>query len=408
MIQPSSLLTSPHQSTKRRLRLALSVVALGLLAAFAIAPKLFLHQPLLGPIPVASWIRLPPAPVDLVILLVVGGLLAPVFWLRNPRRLILIWCMLFFLRCVWDRITWQPYLLQYFFMMFSFALVDWENEQTDSERQAAVLNTNRLILVGVYFWSGLSKLNYASMVTGPRQLLQPLEETGLVPALSVLWMVAPVVEIGLALGLLTRRFRKLSVAVGVTLHTMILVIYGPFGFDHNAVVWPWNVVMILLLVILFGNDRQTEAKSIAWVARFSLHRLVLIVFGLCPMLSYVGWWSPYLSFRMYSHHYQHAALLLRQAAIDQLPPAISEHVKPSQLEGWDGILHVTYWGESQLNAFPPSDLAVSQHLARRICRLVKEPDGVIFVLVHPPNVFTGKTKQEVIPCHQLTVPKQRE
>ena len=71
--------------------------------------------------------------------------------------------------------------------------VDWRSRRECGEQQAAVLNTNRMILVFIYFWSGISKLNYASMVSGPRQLLSPLADSGFYSLLSLLWMAAPIV-----------------------------------------------------------------------------------------------------------------------------------------------------------------------------------------------------------------------
>ena len=52
-------LTLLLQPTRRRLHAALSVVVVGFLAVLVIAPRLFLHQPFLGPVPVAGWIPVP-------------------------------------------------------------------------------------------------------------------------------------------------------------------------------------------------------------------------------------------------------------------------------------------------------------------------------------------------------------
>ena len=382
-------------------RLVLWVTLAGTLSVFAIAPGLFLQHRFLGPVPAADWITLPGPPVDWFYFVLLVGVLIPAFWMRSPGWLLLVWCGLFLARCLFDRILWQPYLLQYWFTLFSLAWVNWQPRFESEDRNRAVLDCQRFMIACIYFWSGISKLNYANLVTGPRQLLSPLEETGLVPILSLAWAAATFVELALPFGLLSRsrRLRITTVSVAILLHVSILLIFGPFGLAHNPVVWPWNLVMICLLWILFASTpaESSDRKP----RRIFLQPLAVIVFGWLPLLSYFGLWSPYLSFRMYSHLYHHTTLMMKSSVVEQLDPSIREHVLPTDHPDWDGMLHVSHWGETQLNAFPPTDLPVSKHIAARICQSVDGRNGMVLLVVSPPNVLTGKTNQQILACEDL-------
>lgn len=388
-------------SPLRQLILIKWIVVCGLLAALCISPRLFLHHPFLGPIPVASWIPVLPPPVDMLVLIVILGLLLPIPFLRNPRRMIIMWCVLFFARCAWDRITWQPYYFQYLFMLISLAFVDWQDNPAGHVRRLAVLNANRLIVACIYFWSGFSKLNYGDMIDKPRQELEGIVDASWIPFLSVLWWLIPCIEMGFACGLLTRRFRGMSIWAGIGMHLLILVIYGPLGKVYNPVIWPWNVAMICFLILLFHGNKETSSRQIIWGKQFALHQVIFILFAVCPLLSYAGWWSDYLSFRLYSRLYCHGAMLMRQSVIDTLPDSIRSHVKETKIRGADGVLHITTWAERQLNAFPPTDEPVIKYIAGKICTLSKEPGDMALLIRPPPNRFTGDKKYIILSCEKL-------
>jgi hypothetical protein len=159
--------------------------------------------------------------------------------------------------------------------------------------------------------------------------------------------------------------------------------------------------MICLLVVLFPGDRQTTAAEIVWPAAPAVRSIVLVLFGLCPLLSYVGWWSPYLSFRLYSHLYRQGAIVLTQPDIDALPASVRKHVQPTMLRRFAGILPLDEWAEQQLNAFPPTDLPVVKQLARNICAMSTNPREMYLLIDHPPAVLTGESEQEAIACDQL-------
>jgi hypothetical protein len=67
-------------------------------------------------------------------------------------------------------------------------------------------------------------------------------------------MAAPVIQVGFGIGLLTRRFRRVSLvlAVGMRLHP---VDAGPLGQNWNTIVWPWTAAMAVSPAAVFRQGR---------------------------------------------------------------------------------------------------------------------------------------------------------
>ena len=143
----------------------------------------------------------------------------------------------------------QPWLYQYSFMLLALCLYGWGRVGAPD-----ALNACRLIVVATYFWSGLQKANAGFFEITYPWLVGPLTERLPDWAGSALLSGAyavPIVEAAIGVGLLTRRFRKLAAAGALLMHAFIMVCVGPWGNDHNAVVWPWNFAMVVFVLVLF-------------------------------------------------------------------------------------------------------------------------------------------------------------
>ena len=57
---------------------------------------------------------------------------------------------------------WQPWFYQYFFMLAALGFYAWKKPEAKNNRKA--LDCCALIVVCIYFWSGIQKLN-ASFIT---------------------------------------------------------------------------------------------------------------------------------------------------------------------------------------------------------------------------------------------------
>ena len=83
--------------------------------------------------------------------------------------------------------------------------------------------------------------------------------------------VVPLTECGIAIVLLSKKWRNNAVIAAVVMHVFILLELGPVGHNTNSVIWSWNVTMICFLALLFWRspDFSGEGSSLAKTCKVS-------------------------------------------------------------------------------------------------------------------------------------------
>ena len=256
----------------------------------------------------------------------------------RPRVYLLSFVAFAAVYSLWDQTRWQPWVYQYWLMLLALGCYSWKSDDVVGERDA--LNICRLIMGCTYFYSGLQKMNVRFVTEGFPWVLNTLHIH--VPGLGYLGWVAAAIEVSIGLSLLTRRFRKIGMINGVIMHIFILYSFGPWGRDWNSVVWPWNVIMIALILLLFSNCDATFGELV-WRNRFVYHKVVLVLFGILPSLSFFGYWPTDLSVALYTANLTEANLLVSDSVKQTLPPEVQPYVKP--IPGHHGAAHsgLVFW-----------------------------------------------------------------
>jgi hypothetical protein len=121
----------------------------------------------------------------------------------------------------------------------------------------------------------------------------------------------------IAVGLLTTRFRRAAVIGALAMHAFILICIGVLLPFYDVIVWPWNIAMCVFVVLLFWKHGKRIVVGRIWFAR-----LVLLLFGIAPVLSFGNLWDAYLSFALYSGNNNSATIYMADAVADRLPPAM--------------------------------------------------------------------------------------
>lgn len=382
------------------------VVALGLLAALLIAPRLWFHHPFFGPLPPLAAIPSFPPALDPVVYALALLPLLPIVVMPRPVGLVRAWCVFFGLKAATDLSLWQPYFYQYLFMLLALCFA--APGRIDAE--SAVRDVSRLIVASVYFWSGVGKLNATFLAGGLEIVLGPFLSAPALKSLAPLAVVVPLLEISVALGLVTKRLRRAAAAGAIAMHVLLLLSLGPLGQNANPVVWPWNVAMMLLVWILFVRDASAPASRILWNRAFPFHQLVLVLFGLCPLLALFGLWPTSLSFRLYADSSSWGDILVTEAMLARLPPEARSQVqsanvfldlpgsKTGKIGPYAGGLSIPDWSEHELRAFLPAEARVFRQVFAKVCRLAPAPSDAVLVLQDPPDLFTGAVRRTAISC----------
>ena len=299
----------------------------GVLVAAALSGMLFCRPlwlstrdyPLVPLLP--SWLILPASYGPVLLALTLFSLVAAAWYFR-PAIIFFLAATLYLYGC--DQNRGQPWMYMYWVML----LLNLLPERT-------VLPACRLALSLVYFWAGVQKLNGTFFSVMPPWFVQPASDWGLpgmvVAALRWVVTMTPFMEIFISIGVWFRKTRWYVIALATTLHGASLLFLGPIGHDVNVVVWPWNIAMVALLVVLFGlKERASLMQALGEVRKSIVGAVVIALYGLLPILSFFGWWDSYFSFSLYSANLSKADLYLSRPFLERLPAQLQTYVYPTK------------------------------------------------------------------------------
>jgi hypothetical protein len=362
-----------------------ATVAAGLMAGLLLSPKLWVSTRFYPLSPVAKFFQPLPKPFDYAVYILLLALLAAIVVAPRPRWWIAASVLLLAVLCAQDQSRLQPWCYQYSFMLIALALAHAD----------ASLNICRLIVAAIYFWSGAQKLNPYFASGTFMYLAHPLAAH--FPALAIgAGYLAPFIEMACAIGLLTPKFRTPAILTLIAMHAFILLSIGPFGHNFNAVVWPWNIAMIVFLLLLYRRSR-VPASEILWGPAI-FHRIVVALFALAPALSFFNLWDSYLSAALYSGNKNQGAIYMTEAVANHLPAETDDDVT-EEADNLDKIL-VNDWSFDELNAPAYPETRIYKNAARKLCEFAAKPSDVRLQVEGKTFLGNGAGRQ-VFTCSEL-------
>ncbi|HZP22030.1 MAG TPA: hypothetical protein VFB04_01210 [Terriglobales bacterium] len=360
---------APYQ----RIDYARTVVVLGFLAGLLLSSKLWVNSRLFPLIPVLHGLPRLRFPLDYLCAAGLFLLLSAIGLARRPRPYILGFAALLLFLGLYDQNRWQPWAYLYLFLLLTLACFSWKAD--DVEGQQNVLNICRLCIAATYFYSGLQKFNPHFAEVGLTSLLGPMAAR--LPLAHVWPMIMAGFEAGIGIGLLTRRFRNLAIVCAIGMHLFIL--FSCIVIIHwNSVVWPWNVTMIALLLVLFWKA-DFPFQQVLWRNPIAFQKVALLLFGILPVLSFFGLWDSYLSASLYSANVPQANVLFRGAVEGQIPTAVQRYVK--RLPGATDVLNIRDWSMGELNVPPYPAMRVYRTIGNEVCKYAQSSPDVVLVML---------------------------
>jgi hypothetical protein len=328
-----------------RLKLIKISVAAGLLLSILCSYNLWAGQRWYPVCPVfKDWYISPPydyillgLEIILILLLIIAD---------KTRILIFLLLTLNLAFCLLDQNRLQPW----FFIYNSFLLVllfyNWRIDNVNNYNSFFIIL--QLCFCAVYVYSGLQKFNPGFINETYPWFIRPLEKLvsdRQMETLHKTGYVIPFIELFIGFGLLIKPLRFISIPLLIMLHVIILLLMGPLGNNYNPVVWPWNIMMIVLALLLFSGKTNERFFSVSHLFKLPVFYMVMILFWILPAFNLVGKWETYLSFSLYSGNNHTAKILLNDEAYGRLPFYVRHYV---QHQGGQYILYPKDWCLSEL------------------------------------------------------------
>jgi hypothetical protein len=197
----------------------------------------------------------------------------------------------------------------------------------------SILCLIRWVVISVYLWSGLGKLDFQFTHTVGQDFLSALT-WGATDVLAEstktrLATLMPIGEIFIAAALSIGVARRIVLGVVIAFHLTLIFILGPWALDHSSGVLAWNLVLIGQAFLLFGTHHQTtpalssprESCNVrpAW---FSLVVVATVVIG--PAFERSERWDHWLAWSLYAPHTSRAEIEIAESSVEELPKEIRE------------------------------------------------------------------------------------
>jgi uncharacterized membrane protein YphA (DoxX/SURF4 family) len=383
----------------RRTSLLRITLSLACLFGLLLSRKLWLSTRSYPLIPVTEKLPFVSPPFDYALFIALLLLLVIIAINARPLIPIVAFLVLGFFLCLTDQSRLQPWFYQYAFMLAAFAFYLWN--VPDERNQRVLLNTCRLVVAASYFFSGFQKLGVSFIDRVFPSLVNPylnfvFGRVNLVPRL--LFIAIPLLEIGIGIALLTRRFRSTAVWLALVTHIVILALLIPLR--RNSVVWPWNVAMAGFTFILFWRACDFSMREVLLPRKFVFQTVALILYGIMPLFSFVNLWDSYLSASLYSGNVEAALINVSESANQRLPPAIQGYVQRSRTTNKLQI-NPTRWSLIELNVPSYPERRIFFNLAKKICGYAEDPFEVTLTIYGKPNRWNGSRETRSYNCAQL-------
>ena len=248
-------------------------------------------------------------------------------------------------------------------------------------------NYLRMALIFLYCWSGLHKFNIYFIEDITPWFLEPFGLDVVAMENSCLGWMGASFELLLGLGLYWSKTRKWTAYLAVLFHLFILGSLGPLGHHWNEVVWPWNLLHIFLLYLLFIRTAEEKITFFAsWQGKLG-NWGILLLFGIAPILNFWQLWPEQLSFKMYAGTNPEGIFYYYEQDFPNLPPKVaSQHLRLTENDRRRNLI-LDEWIFTELRVGPFASPRRLKQAGKALCQCLEKPEkgGFEILYVSPWN-----------------------
>lgn len=294
--------------------------------------------------------------------------------IKYKRILALTLFILLFFMAIQDQARWQPWTYHYFVFLIPFCF----KKKKDS------LVYFQLVLVGIYFWGGLNKLNpffvnhvfpfFMHGLTGHE--INMFKEAG--------YMV-PLAELAIAMGLLFKKFQKAAVLLAFLTHILIILVVSPLGSNINYIIIPWNLAMMAYLYLCFLKSPGTVSIVNFWKhSSYKLKPILVFLVITLPVLGFFNKWDYYLSFNLYSGKGSVYQIMISKDQLNKLPYNFENALMPGSAPEGSSIIDLYTWSVNELNVPLPPQKRLFSKIANEFCKAGIPDEDLIYMELKRP------------------------
>jgi hypothetical protein len=288
-----------------------------------------------------------PAPYDYIQLVVLLVLI--VFSFVTQKKLPTLLLILFSVyMCFDDQNRLQPWFYNYILILF--VLLFYKHRVDEPNNYTTVFISLQILVALIYMFSGIQKMNSSFVPDTFSWMISSFE--GFLSQRQLILMkkfgyVVPYFEFGLGLLVLVKPLRYIVVPLIILMHVFILIMLGPTGKSINMVVWPWNIIMIVLVLLLFANVQAERFYDISFLFKGITFYIVITLMLIFPIFSLKNQYDSYLSSSLYSANLNDCKLILSNKAYQKLP----YYLRYFTVTNNDyNILYIKNWAQTELKA----------------------------------------------------------
>ncbi len=330
-----------------RLQFVKLITLIGILSSVLLSLNLWAGQRWFPKVPLFEDFHGLAAPYDYINLGVLIILLIICFISQSRTPIVLLILYSIYL-CIDDQNRLQPWFYNYILILT--VLLFFRNRVDEPNNFTTVFITLQILVALVYIFSGIQKLNSFFVDDTFKWIISPLANIFSERQMILFYKlgkIVPYIEMFIGIGLLIKPARYIVLPLVIIMHIFILLMIGPTGTSWNYVVWPWNIIMILLNLLLFANVKQERFFDISILFKGLSFYLVITLMFIFPIFSLNNKYDSYLSSSLYSSNTHNCKLILSDRAYNNLPFYIRSFVTK---DADYNILHIKYWALNELKA----------------------------------------------------------
>lgn len=283
----------------------------------------------------------------------------------------------------------QPWFFFYNSILIVLFFYNWRIDNVNNYYSYFIIL--QLAISALYVYSGLQKMNNGFINETYPWFIKPLNAFFSERQMNTLYKtgyIVPVYEIALGFVLLAKPLRFIAIPMALIMHLGIIFLLGPFGNNYNSVVWPWNIAMMIIVLLLFSGKTTERYFSVSNMFSVPVFYFIMIVFWILPAINLFNKWETYLSFSLYSGNTGNGKIILSETAYNKLPLYIRHYVVE---EGGQYVLNPKLWCVTELNAPMYPELRVFEKVTGHVIKLTQTSDeDVKLVYIEKQKIFANQ------------------